>query len=35
MSERTLFTRIIEGEIPCYKLYENEHVFAFLDINPL
>ena len=35
MSERTLFTRIIEGEIPCYKLYENEYVFAFLDINPL
>lgn len=35
MSGRTLFTKIIEGEIPCYKLYENEHVFAFLDINPL
>ena len=35
MSEHTLFTRIIEGEIPCYKLYENDHVFAFLDINPL
>ena len=35
MSGSTLFTKIIEGEIPCYKLYENEHVFAFLDINPL
>ena len=34
-SGSTLFTKIIEGEIPCYKLYENEHVFAFLDINPL
>jgi len=31
----TLFTRIINGELPCYKLYENEHVFAFLDIQPL
>ncbi len=31
----TLFTRIINGEIPCYKVAENEHYFAFLDINPL
>lgn len=30
----TLFTRIINGEIPCYKVAENEHYFAFLDINP-
>jgi len=29
------FTRIINGEIPCYKIAENEHCFAFLDINPL
>ena len=35
MTEQTVFTRIIEGEIPCYKLYEDEYVFAFLDINPL
>ena len=35
MSKRTLFTKIIEGEIPCYKLYENQYVFAFLDINPV
>jgi len=31
----TLFTRIIEGEIPCYKIAEDEKYFAFLDINPL
>jgi histidine triad (HIT) family protein len=31
----TIFTRIIHGEIPCHRVYEDEHVFAFLDINPL
>jgi histidine triad (HIT) family protein len=31
----SLFTRIIRGEIPSFKVYENEHVFAFLDINPV
>jgi histidine triad (HIT) family protein len=31
----TLFTRIIKGEIPCYKIAEDEKYFAFLDINPL
>lgn len=31
----TIFTRIINGEIPCYKVAENGHYFAFLDINPL
>ena len=31
----TIFTRIIKGEIPCYKIAENEHCFAFLDINPV
>jgi histidine triad (HIT) family protein len=30
----SIFTRIISGEIPCYKLAEDEHFFAFLDINP-
>lgn len=30
----TLFTKIINGEIPCYKVAENEEFFAFLDINP-
>jgi histidine triad (HIT) family protein len=31
----SIFTRIINGQIPCYKIAENEHCFAFLDINPL
>ena len=31
----SIFTRIINGEIPCYKVAENEYCFAFLDINPL
>ncbi|MFI3332557.1 MAG: HIT family protein [Rikenellaceae bacterium] len=31
----TIFTRIIEGEIPCYKVAEDDRYFAFLDINPL
>ena len=31
----TIFTRIINGEIPCYKIAENDRFFAFLDINPL
>ena len=31
----TLFTKIIKGEIPCYKIAENESFLAFLDINPL
>ena len=30
----TIFTRIIEGEIPCYKIAEDADNFAFLDINP-
>lgn len=30
----SIFTKIIKGEIPCYKIAENEHCFAFLDINP-
>jgi len=31
----TIFTRIIKGEIPCYKVAEDDNYFAFLDINPL
>ncbi|MCE5346982.1 MAG: HIT family protein [Bacteroidales bacterium] len=31
----TIFTRIIKGEIPCYKVAEDKDYFAFLDINPL
>jgi histidine triad (HIT) family protein len=31
----SIFSRIVAGEIPCYKIAENEKFFAFLDINPL
>jgi histidine triad (HIT) family protein len=31
----TIFTRIIRGEIPCYKIAEDQNFLAFLDINPL
>ena len=30
----TVFSKIISGEIPCYKIAEDEHFLAFLDINP-
>ena len=30
----TLFTKIINGEIPCYKIAEDDNYLAFLDINP-
>ncbi len=31
----SIFTKIIKGEIPSYKIAEDEHYYAFLDINPL
>lgn len=31
----TIFTKIIQGEIPCYKIAENEQFIAFLDIRPV
>jgi|TARA_B110000914_G_scaffold158969_1_gene139831 histidine triad (HIT) family protein len=31
----SIFSKIIRGEIPCYKIAENEEFFAFLDISPL
>ena len=31
----TIFTKIINGEIPCYKVAENDRYFAFLDIAPM
>ena len=34
MSE-TIFTKIIRGDIPCHKVYEDDRVLAFLDIGPL
>lgn len=30
-----IFCKIIRGELPCYKVYEDDQAFAFLDINPL
>ena len=33
-SDPSIFTLIIQGDIPCHKVYEDEDVFAFLDINP-
>jgi len=34
MAEDCIFCKIIRGEIPCAKIFENERVLAFLDINP-
>lgn len=31
----TIFSKILRGEIPCHKVFEDEHVLAFLDIQPL
>ena len=31
----TIFSKIINGEIPCYKVAENNQFFAFLDIRPM
>lgn len=31
----SIFSKIVAGEIPCYKVAENDKFFAFLDINPL
>ena len=31
----SIFTRIIKGEIPCFKIAEDDNFFAFLDINPI
>ena len=35
MKQDSIFTKIMRGEIPCYKIYEDDQTFAFLDINPL
>ena len=32
---KTIFSKIIDGDIPCYKIAEDNNYFAFLDINPL
>lgn len=33
--DENIFARILRGEVPCGKVYEDEHVLAFNDINPL
>lgn len=33
--EETIFTKIIKGEIPCHKVYEDDHTLAFMDIHPI
>lgn len=33
--EDSIFTKIIKGELPSHKVYEDEHTYAFLDIHPL
>jgi len=35
MDSSCIFCKIIAGEIPCYKLYEDDRVLAFLDVGPL
>lgn len=34
MSQTTVFKKIIDGEIPCHKIYEDKHFLVFLDIFP-
>ena len=33
--QETVFDKILSGEIPCHRVYEDDHVLAFLDIGPL
>jgi len=35
MSQDSIFSKIVRGEIPCYKLYEDDLTLAFLDIHPV
>lgn len=35
MSDSTIFDKILDGEIPAHRVYEDEHVLAFLDVFPL
>jgi len=35
MDKPSIFTQIINGEIPCHKIYEDDKTFAFLDIHPI
>lgn len=33
--DESIFTKLIKGEIPCHKVYENDRILAFLDIHPV
>ena len=35
MPDECIFCKIVKGDSPCTKIYEDEHVLAFLDINPV
>jgi histidine triad (HIT) family protein len=35
MTEPSIFTKIINGELPCHRVYEDERTLAFMDINPI
>jgi histidine triad (HIT) family protein len=35
MAEPSIFTKIVRGEIPCHKVYEDDKTLAFLDIHPV
>ena len=35
MTQESVFTKIIKGEIPSHKIYEDDKTFAFLDIHPV
>jgi histidine triad (HIT) family protein len=35
MTDKTIFAKIIDGELPCYRVFEDDHVLAFLDLYPL
>lgn len=35
MSEPSIFSKIIRGDVPCHKVYEDERTLAFLDIHPV
>jgi len=34
-SDETIFDKILRGDIPCHRVYEDDHVLSFLDINPI
>jgi histidine triad (HIT) family protein len=35
MDKDCIFCKIVRGEVPCYKVFEDEHNLAFLDVNPI